>query len=1367
IINTRVIQAKIKDYYSAWSFFGINFFRTKIKDSFKIKELETSLMISDCEILSPIDISGKSKIDLALRHNASDPEIKADKSSDVNLLFAMQARDAGASGKKVITTGKELKGEIFDELIIDPAIEKKTIIEHCTIRKLIFPRGGNINSELIFNNCYIEGIENQPHCFEKDVIFLGCTFINEIIFSRSNYKQSLILEVCIFEKQAIFNDLKIEKDLHLSYSSFKESLQVLLVSSNGFLSSHFVNVAEGIKLNNNIIARDLTFRNLVSGKDLELKNNDVHRNLFIKRAKVGGNLNIDGLNAEELNLNDITTIESFSVKNSQLKNLLVIGMTEVGQDASITFMRINGEIMLSRNCFKGSFAFMLCESKINIIDHNFFVCGCDINSNVFNNRSDIYGNLFQGPLSWNSLNTKNIDFNDNHILGSFEIDNIKANNITLKVNEVKQAFGLNNTETNDIHFYDNHFHESYEINTMKADDIYFIDNQVEKNLNIFNAEIDDLIFKRNKALEFSIYNGNYGAITISECEKIGETTIYNISTPKDIKITDNTFLNDLSIEKCKSGGELHFNDNKAQNISLLNTETNDIYLLRNQVKKELSLNYAKSDDLIFNGNDAHIFKLSNSNFVEISILECEKIGETTIISVTARKDIKITENTFLKNLSIEKCKTEGDLQFTDNKAQNISLLNTEAKDITYHNNQVFEQYVINNVKAGDIYLFGNQVTKDLKIINTEMNDLFFSNNEAEDFILYNGNCAEINISKCKKIGGLVFNNVTAGKDISIDDNNFQSETKLLYCKIENDLDFKNNKCKAEFSLQNCKIGNGLNFEDNHILETFRIKNTEAGDLMFARNKTINFEIHNGKYGKISISECEEIGGLICNNISVGKDVSISNNNFLTEAKLLYCKIENNINFEDNAYEADFSLYDNTVNGSILQSDKLIANNYLLQKNLVSGNILLRDTEFKSSFLIQENTVEQQFSIEGLKLNTPYPVSIIKNKFNFVNFGYIDFQSVFYFDQNMVQGRLRLGMREAKKGFQGIVFSKPVSVSENRIRGGMFSNLKFKSAVCLYNNHFEGDLTLHDTDFHKAMDFTGSYIGGSFIFSNTRDLGYDGDLILDHTFIDKRIRFINTKPASFSFKNATFNGFEIPRYWQMKKGRLRNRSNRKEYRYILKETLLRNTKYEEADLPYNLIKSYYESIRGFDDVPTIWKDLQWYVFPYKEGYEMLKKNVIKKGSDVLDHRDLIDDCISRTFFPVYYGFFDKKIIDSMAELAHYFATTDDTYEDEKVQEIFEQLKKFFLGFLYALKYFEEHTVFSGGGNDKKYLRNYQNEINDSLEEQYQVLRHIYGSNGELSNEDKAYYRWMHHRNISEMHSVPLRHKPFELVKIYFI
>ncbi|NQT77243.1 MAG: hypothetical protein HQ565_05985, partial [Bacteroidetes bacterium] len=41
IINTRVIQAKIKDYYSAWSFFGINFFRTKIKDSFKIKELET------------------------------------------------------------------------------------------------------------------------------------------------------------------------------------------------------------------------------------------------------------------------------------------------------------------------------------------------------------------------------------------------------------------------------------------------------------------------------------------------------------------------------------------------------------------------------------------------------------------------------------------------------------------------------------------------------------------------------------------------------------------------------------------------------------------------------------------------------------------------------------------------------------------------------------------------------------------------------------------------------------------------------------------------------------------------------------------------------------------------------------------------------------------------------------------------------------------------------------------------------------------------------------------------------------------------------------------------------------------------------
>ena len=118
---------------------------------------------------------------------------------------------------------------------------------------------------------------------------------------------------------------------------------------------------------------------------------------------------------------------------------------------------------------------MLCESKVNMIDHNSFVGRCDLNTNVFTNYSNIYGNLFQGPLRWDSLNTKNIDFNDNHILGSFEIDKLMANDISLKVNEVKQEFNLKNTEVNDIRFYDNHFHGSYEINVLKADDIYLID----------------------------------------------------------------------------------------------------------------------------------------------------------------------------------------------------------------------------------------------------------------------------------------------------------------------------------------------------------------------------------------------------------------------------------------------------------------------------------------------------------------------------------------------------------------------------------------------------------------------------------------------------------------------------------------------------------------------------------------------------------------------------------------------------------------------------------------------------------------------------------------------------------------------------
>ncbi|RLD30781.1 MAG: hypothetical protein DRI72_10000, partial [Bacteroidetes bacterium] len=681
------------------------------------------------------------------------------------------------------------------------------------------------------------------------------------------------------------------------------------------------------------------------------------------------------------------------------------------------------------------------------------------------------------------------------------------------------------------------------------------------------------------------------------------------------------------------------------------------------------------------GNDVPLVRFLNSFFAEINISECKNVENAIFVNVTANSNIKIHDNVFGGDLYLKLCTVIKNIELTKNEVQHLDILNTASNDILFENNRVKNTLYINDTKADDIILKNNEVA--VQVMQTEETEI----TDEED--------------ASKRSRGVF----------------------LEQCTIESELTIKSNKTS----------------------ESLQINETLADKLSFFANKTKLFKIRNGRYRKVGIYYCMEIESFNCNNITVSKDITLSNNVFQDDFDMLYCKIENDLEMINNQFNGYHRLNNNTVLGSLIYK-----------------------------------TVSVE---EGVKISTSFMNTIIyHNKFNFVSFENTRFKSTFYFDNNTVQSSLKMGVRNLSDNDTSISFPKAVSITENKIANAMFFNLNFLSPLCLHHNNFDGDIALRNISHKNTIDFTGCYVGGTFAFSNTSKSEEDGDLILDNIFIDKRISFTNYLPASFSFINATFNGFEIPANWKMQKKELINNNapTRREVEagpppgkrnfmkkrwdyfakdkvvYVLKENILQKGKNEDADLPYNLIKSHYESDSYFNMIPMMWKFLQADIFSKEKKKEILIN--IKGGKDLLHAKYFIDQCVNKTFYPVYYGFFGKEIMEHIALLAKHFAEIEHTSEEEQVIVTISLLKVFFERFSKAMKLFENHIIYGESGDKKKDKRIYKREINKSLEEQYHVLRHIYGSNGELKEEDSAYYMWMHYKNINEMHSAPLGTKP---------
>ena len=1125
ISKSRIIEANRKEYKSLWHYFGINFFNTEISESFTIGKLEAGIMISDCQIHCPVNISGNSKINLAMIHNKKDPSIIVEKKSVVNQLFETKGHDPSVSEKKLITSGKALKDITIEELHIDPDIENKTVLENCIIRKLIYREGSTIRGKLFFKNCYIESIHNEPYCFEQDLIFLSCTFNDELIFSKANYRQSLVVEACLFLKEAGFNDLKIEKDLHLSYTMFTHKLTISCNHVGGYLKSHFIIAQDDIKLSDNVIEREVNFRNVICSNNIELESNEIKGYLFLRQIRLNGNLDINWLGANELTIDDITIYKTLNISNSNLNKDLRLGSMDIKEEAELSMLRINGDFLLTRSSFKMDLQILGCQSNLNVFMNNEFFKDCNLNSNSFHHQGQATRNLIWDSLYWIGMNTKNITIADNYILNEFVANQSNSNNINID------------------------------------------DNLVAKNLELKNTEADDVSFSNNHIM----------------------------------------------------GG-----------------------------------------------------------------FDIDKVS---------------------------------------------------ANDIKINSNHVTESFRLNNTEADDIYIKNNHVGNDLDILFIEINDLFFTNNRAQNFRIFKGSYAEIDISKCEEIGTAILKNLTSNKDIYIKE-----------CYFLKDL-----------TVESCNISNKLEIHRTLVPALLNLKSNQADFLDIESTITKNLDISTGSYRQIEINDCKMIGSLSSNNTTVGKDFIINENVFYDDFKILYCKVENDLELKKNEYWGNLFLSNNTVNGSLLQKEDHTNRMYIIGKNIIRGNFESSFVSYKGPLLITDNIIEQHFKLTDPGEDILYDIEIERNKFNYVNIGSFLCEAVFTFDHNNVQGIIHIGKREGQEGKKSIHFKRAASICENRIRSGFFSNAYFNSAVCFFNNFIERDLYFHDAEFDKVLDLGGTFIGGSCIFrKSSNDVSREeGDLILDNCFIDKKVEMVNTRPSSFSFNNATLNGFNIPNDWKISfwTGRFFSKISGN---YIFRENMLQKTDLKKEELPYRTMLSHVGPATWYQLMYETWSYLQWVVFPDEQKSYWIK-SVIRRGEDIFSQIDEINTCVLKNFYPVYYGFMSENQLNNLQELAKDISEIETNYEDNDVREVFTYLRDFFSSFGTALEYFRKHTLFSEDVDHSNDPREIKNEINESLREQFKVLRHIFGSDGDLVNEDRAYGKWMHFKNVSDRKNAFLKKK----------
>jgi hypothetical protein len=548
----------------------------------------------------------------------------------------------------------------------------------------------------------------------------------------------------------------------------------------------------------------------------------------------------------------------------------------------------------------------------------------------------------------------------------------------------------------------------------------------------------------------------------------------------------------------------------------------------------------------------------------------------------------------------------------------------------------------------------------------------------------------------------------------VQNNIFYSEVNFCQINTPRHSYFHNNILIDDVGFNELQAGD-IDFKYNKALDAFNISKSAIDDLEFTQNKFNDLEIEN----------CT-LGGLNFNKNKTHESFTMEGNIFRKNA---------------------------TINGNKFQGLHT-----KIQSTTFNNSLTLSRNKIKSDFYFTKNTVQQDFEYANNTLDVNCPLRIVRN--NLLNL--IIEKSLFYaqvfITDNRINAMLSIGTQPGKGTSHRMVLSKGTLISNNRLRTFNMFNVGNLEAFCFLNNHLEGEFFIREGYFKKDLDMGGSYFGGSAKINNFKNT-FEGNLILDDTFFDKRLSLNDTNPKHLSFVGANLNGFNIPDEWQIIGHQLRTSEDK--IKFIIHDDQLRSTNPIGTRLPYNILKAYWQEDHDFLNLlHNFWSEL--FVHCFTKKAQKILENEIEGFPKLLLCRDLISEILKQDFITVYYGIIEEGGLENIFQLSKHFETFEPSSTDPKVLAAEKSLQDFLEIFLIILESFNEGKI--TGQRPKLGLKQfYKKRLSRNLMNQYLVLRQVYARNGEHSNEDKAYFQWMHYKNLYESHTAKWHIKPFKFIK----
>ena len=946
---------------------------------------------------------------------------------------------------------------------------------------------------------------------------------------------------------------------------------------------------------------------------------------------------------------------------------------------------------------------------------------------------------FWGPKTFYGIN-----FNETEIFQQIEIDNYTGD-LMFKACKIEEPIKISNSKIKKLNLNANAKEPTLELNNTSI--VYKL---VSKPLGENEEQAEPLpSVDSKKVAEYQVKNAGNGLI------KIQNKHIGNLIFSKD-----EAFQSPIKFINCQIDFldlvDRHFN----QNVEFTNCHfKNPVTISKTTFQKLLSFEacYFVTDfilDEVSIGTDLH---LSYSTFSKTVSL-----NHTNISGFMTMHQARVNG---LFNL--ERCVLN----------QNMTLVNSVFNKVLVHTVEFHHEVFINTCQLNDecIIKFSNiggsvdfnrsYLNKDVTLSTVEINadfritDSFLTESLNLTFCNIKG---ETTFAQSSFLGKVDFLLVKLSS-LWFFSNRFFSNLMLNASSTEKTNRSINNIFYQQFIVYQSTLVDQI-MEYNLVFEKFDLDDIDCDDISLESNSIKEFFAKNVVCGKF-VSNNDKLGATDISEIVCQKKFSFHNATFNDKTTINQSKLVRSVEFMNCVFENDFEVENNNFGNSLRIENTTfdgfeneIANLTIVENDL-TGSLQFNKVTLNGKTEILKNNIGQEFYLKYSLINPELEEDkkIVLRSFerglwvqqnnvvHNVQLKYLEGEAPVYFENNLVTGSVIIGGDKRETTFES-----SISISKNRLRALEIEDCQLKGNTILFNNHIEGGFSLSNVIFNKVCDISGTYVGGSGLFAN---ISFNRELILDNAFFDKRLDFSNCYPNTVSFKGSTLHGFNMPSNWKMFGGRLCSKENTKK-KILIDEQLIFEKK-EKGNYTYGMTSALL-----LDD-PNKLKIL-------KQNWRAIKENCLAEGEEIeslpeelitlLYYDPLIVQMLKDEFFPLYYQFIEPYEIEEITNATS--SLVQKLEEDSVGSPVIDNLTEFCNLFEQLLSAF---TKMSNNEEELKLNSNLKPLLYERLQDQYLVVKEIYGGNGELGDEDRAYFRWMHYKNLFDFQLSKWYQKPAKMFK----